>query len=433
MSPARDQDATSGMLQLPARATLVLAIALISLFAAAPSADAQTFDVIYRFTGTHGDGANSTAGLVRDSAGNLYGTTSVGGNGAGTVFKLSLSQDGVWTETILYTFNGSSDGAFPAGGLILDSAGNLYGTTTGTTGTVFRLTPAGEHTVLYAFCSLPDCADGTNPNGGLVRDAAGNLYGTTSLGGNPALCEEGCGTVYKVDPAGNETVLYSFCAVANCADGSFPIGGGVAFPEDGLVLDAAGNLYGTTPTGGNAGFCADDRGCGTVYKVDPSGNETVLHSFCSDAKCADGSYPDVGLTQDAAGNLYGTTESGGAHIHYGTVFKLDAVGNETVLHSFSGHPVFGPLYPSGLVLDAKGNLYGTTNFGGTFHQGSVFKVTKSGQARTLYSFTGGREGAPPGGGLVLDPAGNLYGTTEDGGYPHHCHTYGCGVVFKLTP
>jgi uncharacterized repeat protein (TIGR03803 family) len=237
--------------------------------------------------------------------------------------------------------------------LILDSAGNLYGTTirggTSNLGTVFKVTKTGKETVLYNFWSVASCADGEFPNGGLVRDADGNLYGTTALGGNPAFCGEGCGIVFKITKTGKETVLYNFCSIANCADGAFPVGGGGTFPDEWLVLDTAGNLYGTTPTGGDIAFCADDRGCGTVFKVDKTGKETVLHSFCSDVKCADGSYPFVGLVQDAAGNLYGTTIEGGKHVHYGTVFKVDVTSNETVLYSFAGRAASGEVYPSPLV------------------------------------------------------------------------------------
>jgi len=405
----------------------------MSLVVATQPARSQTLSVVYTFTGKHGDGADPMAGLVRDAAGNLYGVTSEGGSGgAGTVFKLSMRQDGAWTETILHRFEGGSDGAFPLGRLVLDLEGNLYGTTSGVAGTVFKLTPSGKKTVLYTFCSVANCADGASPNGGLVRDASGNLYGTTALGGNPAFCPEGCGVVFKITRTGEEVVLYSFCSVANCADGSFPVGGDGFFNDETLVRDAAGNLYGTTPTGGDAAFCTDDRGCGTVFKVSKDGKETVLHSFCSDEKCADGSYPGVGLIKDAAGNLYGTTGDGGAHIRYGTVYEVNTAGNETVLYSFPGRAAVGEVYPSSLALDAAGNLYGTSALGGTFNSGSVFRVTSAGRARILHSFNNSSNGGEPGGGLVLDSAGNLYGTAL-GGDLKDCNGNGCGIVFELTP
>ncbi len=430
-SLVQDRCGVSRIRQQLTGAVLALAIALMTLVVATPSVSAQTVSVLYTFTGAY-----TTGGLARDSAGNLYGTTEFGGIGAGTVFKLSLGKNGAWTETVLHTFESSDDGGFPEGGLILDPAGNLYGTTmrggTSNLGTVYKVTKTGKETVLYSFCPGANCVDGEFPNGGLVRDADGNLYGTAALGGNSAFCAEGCGVVFKITKTGKETVLYNFCSVANCADGAFPVGGGGTFPDEWLVRDAAGNLYGTTPTGGELAFCGDDRGCGTVFKVDTTGKETVLHSFCSVAKCADGSYPVVGLIQDAAGNLYGTTGDGGKHIHYGTVFKVDTSGNETVLYSFPGRAAIGEVYPSALVMDAAGNLYCTTEFGGTFNSGSVFEMTNSGRTRTLYSFNNGTDGGLPEGGLVLDPAGNIYGTTLSGGNFNGCEGFGCGTLFELN-
>jgi uncharacterized repeat protein (TIGR03803 family) len=292
---------------------------------------------------------------------------------------------------------------------------------------VYKLTKGGKLTVLYSFCSVANCADGFLPNGGLVRDAPGNLYGTTALGGNAGEC---CGTVFKLDTTGKETVLYKFCSVANCADGSFPIGGDGFFFDETLVLDAAGNLYGTTPNGGDSLGCGE-TGCGVAYKVDATGNETVLYNFCSEAKCADGSYPGVGLVQDTAGNLYGTTTVGGEH-HYGTVFKVDTTGNGTVLYSFPRALPLAEAYASALVMDAAGNLYGTTKSLGTFHEGLVFEVTKSGRTRKLYSFNDGTDGGLPYG-LVQDGEGNLYGTTNVGGNLSDCQGLGCGTLFELTP
>jgi len=432
-SAVREQGGISGVSPRELRAGLTLAILLMSLVLASQPAHSQTFSVLYSFTGKNGDGADPMAGLVRDAAGNFYGVTSGGGSGgAGTVFKLSMGQDGAWTETILHRFEGGSDGAFPLGRLVLDLEGNLYGTTSGVAGTVFKLTPSGEKTVLYTFCSVANCADGASPNGGLVRDGSGNLYGTTALGGNSAFCPEGCGGVFKVTKTGEEVVLYSFCSIANCADGSFPIGGDGFFNDETLVRDGLGNLYGTTPTGGDAAFCSDDRGCGTVFKVSKDGKETVLHSFCSSAKCADGSYPEVGLIQDAASNLYGTTSDGGAHIRYGTVYQVNAAGDETVLYSFHGRAAVGQVSPSSLALDAAGNLYGTTAHGGAFNSGSVFTVTTAGRARILYSFNNASDGGEPQGGLVLDSAGNLYGTASAGNL-QDCNGNGCGIVFELAP
>ncbi|MGB8005852.1 MAG: choice-of-anchor tandem repeat GloVer-containing protein [Terriglobales bacterium] len=402
------------------------AIGFLLLVAAAESVHAQTFRVLYSFTGMEGN--NPPGPLVRDEAGNFYGT---GGGGAGTVLKLSLGKNGAWTETVLYRFQGAPNAAGPVGRLVLDSEGNFYGTTLNggpaNAGTVYKLTKGGKLTVLYSFCSVANCADGVQPNGGLVRDAAGNLYGTTALGGNAGEC---CGTVFKLDTSGNETVLYKFCSIANCADGSFPIGGGGFFFDETLVLDAAGNLYGTTPTGGDSPGCGE-TGCGVAYKVDAAGNETVLYNFCMEAKCADGSYPAVGLAQDTAGNLYGTTLVGGEH-NYGGVFKVDATGAETVLYSFPRPLPLSEAYASSLIKDAAGNLYGTTESLGTFHEGMVFEVTKAWRTRKLYSFKDGTDGAFPYS-LVQDPAGNLYGTTNVGGNLSDCKGLGCGTFFELTP
>src|SRR5579859_3184345 len=225
--------------------------------------------------------------------------------------------------------------------------------------------------VLYNFCSASACSDGVFPNSALVQDAAGNLYGTVVNGGifTAACSGGGCGTVFKIGTSNNFSVLYSFCSVTNCTDG--------VNPQAGLILDSAGNLYGTTSGGGA-------NGGGTVFKLDTNGVETVLYSFCSVALCADGSTPLAGVIEDAAGNFYGTTYSGGAHSG-GTVFKIDNTGHETVLYSFcrvvknlactDGQ---GPV--AGLIQDAAGNLYGTTLGGGANHVltgagwGTVFKI-----------------------------------------------------------
>lgn len=249
-------------------------------------------------------------------------------------------------------------------------------------------------TVLHSFTG--STADGANPTAGLVRDPAGNLYGTTAFGGLTncsVFGDVGCGTVFKLDPSGNETVLHMFTG----ADGAFPAGG--------LLMDAAGNLYGTTVNGGSAGFCRN-FGCGTVFKLDPSGNFTVLHAF---VESSDGGNPTAGLIIDAAGNLYGTAGFGG-DFGPGAVFKLDASGNETTLHSFSGPDGREPSAP--LIMDAGGNLYSTTFRGGAADLGNVFKLDPSGNLTVLHDFTGLADGGNPAAGLIMDAAGNLYGTTN---------------------
>jgi uncharacterized repeat protein (TIGR03803 family) len=401
---------------------LALVVVLVTAVVATQSAQAQTYSesVLYSFTGTGGDGAFPFAGLMRDAVGNLYGTTVKGGgtgclgSGCGTVFKL----DTTGKETVLYSFTGSSDGASPDAGLIRDAAGNLYGTTerggkcrrfVAGCGTVFKLDTTGKETVLHRFRG----ADGATPIAGLIRDSAGNFYGTTLLGGGTGCVRPGCGTVFILDTTGKETVLYSFTGT----------GGDGAFPHAGLIRAAAGNFYGTTSGGGDL-TCNAPFGCGVVFKLDTTGKETVLYSFTGSP---DGASPDAGLIRDSAGNFYSTTSGGGGAFGKGTVFKLDTTGNETVLHSFTGTGGDGALPSAGLIRDTVGNLYGTTTSGGASDYGTVFKLDTSGNETVLYSFTGGADGATPTAGLIRDSAGNLYGTTFGGG------AFGYGTVFKLTP
>lgn len=368
-----------------------------------------SFSVLHSFSGTP-DGGHPFAGGVLDSAGNFFGTTSSGGTfDGGTVFK--IDQDG--NETVLYNFTGGADGGFPESGLVFDPAGNLYGTTVeggSGAGVVFRLDPNGQETVLYAFT---DFTDGP-PRGTMVRDSDGNLYGITQLGGATSN-----GTVFKIDLAGKESVLHAF---TGSPDGSEPFGN--------LVIDSARNLYGMTMSGGaSSGSCFAGAGCGVVFKVDVAGNESVLHSFSG----PDGANPEAGLVMDAAGNLYGATTGGGA-FSQGAIFKLDKGGAETVLYSFTGLADGGaPI--AAMALDDQGNLYGTTDSGGTgcfFGCGVVFRVDKTGQETVLHLFNETAGDQPLD--MVRDSAGNLYGTTLEGGN-QTCDivfTSSCGVVFKLT-
>ncbi len=376
-----------------------LAIAFLSalLVMAVRPAQAQTLTVLHGFGGP--DGANSEASLVRDTQGNLYGTTYGGGaHGYGTVFMVSAS--GI--EKTLFSFAGGLDGGYPLGSLVRDAQGNLYGTTSQGgvrhAGTVFMVTRSGKEQVLYAFGGK----DGASPCSNLIQDAQGNFYGTTEAGG-----VNGSGTVFKLTLSGVETVLYSF---TGGADGSEPYAG--------LVQDVQGNLYGTTLQGGA-------HGAGTVFRVTLSGIETVLYNFTGGA---DGLEPYGGLVLDPQGNLYGTTLEGGAY-GYGTVFEVfPSSGIIRVFHSFTGTGGDGADPYAGLVRDSNGNLYGTTYYGGTSGYGTVFMVTPLFSIyRVLYSFTAGTDGAGPIGGLVRDTPGNLYGTTLWYG------ANGAGTVFKLTP
>ena len=379
--------------------------------------------------------------------------------GAALVAVAGLSSTAAAQELItLHSFTGD-DGAHPQADLIADPAGNLYGTTPfgGAVGqgTVFRLDSYGTVTVLYSFTGG---SDGAAPVAGLIADAAGNLYGTASRGGTGTFC---CGTVFQLDSSGTLTVLHSF---TGGSDGGTPQAGLIAdaagnlygttssggagygtvfqltpsgdlmvlhsftlsdgtYPHAGLIADAAGNLYGTTLDGGAFGY-------GTVFQLAPDGTLTVLHSFTR----SDGTHPFAGLLSDAAGNLYGTTQLGGAPGSCndpdgcGTVFQLDSSGVLTVLHTFTGGSD-GARPEAGLIADAAGNLYGTTRFFGG--RGTVFQVTPSGTLTVLYSFTGGSDGAWPQAGLIADAAGNLYGTTSYGGTSTSC-VQGCGTLFELT-
>ena len=350
--------------------------------------------ILYNFTG-QADGGDPLAGVIRDSAGNLYGTTDQGGTTYhGVVYEL----DAAGQETVLYNFTGAADGSYPNASVVRDSAGNLYGTTHGggaTTnlGVVYKLDAAGQETVLYTF---PFGADGAQPEAGVIRDSAGHLYGTTLNGGTASV-----GVGYKLDAAGQETVLHSF---TGGTDGEYPYAG--------VTRDSAGNLYGTTQGGGTGN-------AGVVYKLDTTGQETVLYSFSGGA---DGGYPDASVIQDSVGNLYGTTFNGGT-ANMGVVYKLDVGGQETVLYSFTGGADGASPY-AGVIRDSAGDLYGTTVEGGTAGWGVVYKLDTSGQETVLYSFTGGADGGDPYAGVIRDPAGNLYGTTLFG-------TYGSGNVYKL--
>ena len=410
-----------------ALAIMVLLLFLIFVFLflmlTAQSAQAQTYNVIHNFTGGR-DGGNPNAGLSMDGAGNLYGTTLNGGSGYGTVFKLSDSGSG-WAFTQLYSFSGN-DGAGPAGGLTIGPDGAFYGTTYwgggSGSGTVFRLqrptsAPASVlggwiQTVLYSFAGGND---GANPYlGDLIFDRAGNIYGTTQWGG-----AYGEGTIYELTPlqgGWTETVLYSF---SGGEDGGMPVGG--------VILDQTGNLYGTAVFGG-IGAC-EYGGCGNVFQLTPSGSgwtDNVIHYFQGGD---DGAQPVGGLVSDRQGYLYGTSAGHGAR-GGGTAFETwQGQGWEfLVLYSFTGDEFGGP-YAS-LVVDATGNLYGTTYQDGASSQGSVFKLTKgcAGFGYTsLHDFSGGQDGANPVSSLVFDANGNIFGTTSAGG------AYGNGTVFEITP
>ncbi len=392
---------------------LKAALAVFALTLLVTSAWAEIHDkVLHNFNNNGTDGASPQAGVVVDAAGNVYGTTNNGGTfNDGTVFELTPAAGGGWTEKVLHNFTNGADGGNPQAGLILDGAGNLYGTTyiggAYGYGTAFELTPAGGGTwsekVLYSFGS--GLTSAAYPTSGLIFDAAGNLYGTTLQGG-PA---QG-GSVFELSPAGGgtwtERDLHDF--------GSLSAG---IFPYGGVAFDGAGNLYGTTSTGGTGSG-------GTVFRLAAgSWTMTVLHNFGGGT---DGDTPYAGLVL-AGGNLYGTTSGNNAGSG-GTMFQLSPAGGGgwtyQVAHNF-GSGSDGSTPYAGLVADSSGNLYGTTLSGGIYGGGTVFRFNAHG-ALVLHSF-GLPEGYGPVASLSFDVAGNLYGTAQYGG------THGYGTVFQVIP
>ena len=374
-------------------------------------------DMLVHSFGSGNDGQNPVANLTSDSAGNLYGTTSGGGtNRLGTVFEVSANG----TETVLHNFGSGNDGQTPLGNLIFDAAGNLYGTTFAGGiygfGIVFELSPNGTETVLYNFGSA---GDGANPNAGLVFDSSGDLFGTTVNGGT-----FGGGTAFELSPNGaggwTETGLYSF--------GGTPTDG--LNPYSGLIFDNSGNLYGTTANGGTFGG-------GTAFELLPNSTtirccrENPVYNFGANT---DGANPHGGLVFDHSGNLYGTTVNGGMYSG-GTAFELSPNGGgdytETGLYSF-GNGSDGKNPYGGLVFDRSGNLYGTTANGGFYSAGAVFEllsdteVIRCCREVLVYNFGIGSDGRNPQSGLIINPAGTFFGTTVDGG------VYGGGTVFGIT-
>jgi uncharacterized repeat protein (TIGR03803 family) len=378
-------------------------------------------------------------GLIFDSAGNLYGADSNGGTNTslGVVFKLTFAAS-TWTSTTIYSFR---DGCpeNPIGGLIFDAAGNLYGTALNSgafaSGAVFELTRTGSTWTQKSLYNFRGGNDGAHPFGSLVFDGSGNLYGATASGGL-----YNSGTVFELSPNSpggwTKATLHSFCKSggAFCADGSEVVN------DAAMIFDAAGNLYGTTPAGGAGGH-------GTLFKLTHASlgwTETVLSSFCN---CASGADPMGGVVFGPDGNLYGAMQfGGGVGSNGGGVYEFNlATNTRTLLYAFRGSAHDDGENPEdGLTFDGSGNLYGTTSAGGTQSvngtqsQGTVFELipgTSGWTEKVLYTFKGGTDGEGPSAGVIFDTAGNLYGTTQNGGSPNNppfC-LQGCGTVFKLSP
>jgi uncharacterized repeat protein (TIGR03803 family) len=407
---------------------LICAFLLLS-----PMAHAVTYRAYSLTGGTQGNYPIWSGSLIRDSKGNFYGTTFEGGeHSGGAAFEISIS-DGGPKFTVLYSFPGAEgDGSQPDSSLVFDASGNLYGTTvqggTRNDGTIYELSPNSNGTwtenVLYSFQGL---GDGSYPTSPLAIDASGTLYGTTSNGGN-----DGFGAVFTLSRSGNtwsKNMIYSFSG----PDGEQP---------NAVTLDAAGSVYGTTLSGGTDNV-------GTVFELSQSGGvwtESALYSFTYST----GEYPYAGVTLDAAGNLYGTTNYGGSGTDCspgtcGAVYELqnaNGMWTESILYSFLGGED-GSFPYAGVTLDAAGNLYGTTAFGGggscSINSipgcGTIFRLHRSGKqwAESVFRFNG-KDGANPQAGVILDKKGDVFGTTLYGG-SGSCqgNLPGCGVVFELTP
>jgi|HubBroStandDraft_1064217.scaffolds.fasta_scaffold13126_3 uncharacterized repeat protein (TIGR03803 family) len=401
---------------------------LCSWWAPVQPASAQTFTRLYSFCTTSGcpEGEFPTAGLVQVINGDLYGAAYYGGayaspNIGGTIFKITLGGE---LTALSCAESGCPDGAQPFAGLTQATNGDLYGTTVNGGafggGTVFKITPSGELTTLYSFCGQNPCPDGEHPQGVLVQATNGNLYGTTENGGLSFN-----GTVFEITPSGTLTTLHSFCAsnTETCPDGALPLSG--------LVQATNGDLYGTTFEGGMDGY-------GTIFKITLSGTLTTLYSFSAQNGCVNGEYPSAALVEATDGDLYGTTEISACANKSGTLFKITPSGTLTTLHNFcmtSGCP--DGSYPyAGLMQATNGDLYGTTETGGAFAGGTVYKITPSGALTTLYSFcaqTACVDGASPDAPLMQATNGDLYGTTADGGdFDSTTHHVKGGTVFRLS-
>lgn len=420
----------------PRIAPVTFALAIIAMLPllATQSAQAQTLAVIHDFT--YNQQGNSYARLVMDKRGNLYGTASGdGAAGYGMVFKLTHNESG-WVFSPLYSFQGGSDGAYPVGGLTFGPDGSLYGTTSqgggsycpGSQGcgTVLKLSPPATacktalcpwtETVLYSFTGG---SDGSFPTGGVIFDPGGNIYGTAYYGGKSGQGCYGndCGVVFKLTRSASSWTESSIHSFSGAPDG--------ANPSRDLIFDKAGNLYGTTSYGGyTAGSCTK-LGCGTVFQLTPSGSGwagNVLYTFTGQS---DGATPFCGLVFDSSGNLYGATIANQGDV--GTVFELSPSNGNWTFTLLTTLNDLGP--QDTLAIDGAGNLYGVATGRRDYTPGLVFKLTASNNGwiySTLHNFTFS-DGGNPFGGVLLDGAGNLYGTTYDGG------AYGQGVVWEITP
>jgi uncharacterized repeat protein (TIGR03803 family) len=402
---------------------LKMACALAFCVATAVTLPAQTFTTLVNFD--EFIGFDPQVPPIEGVDGNFYGTTfRVGSSGAGIIFRMTPEGD----LTTLYTFCSKpqcTDGQYPLDALVEGSQGDFYGTTIGGgqygRGTVFRFDPEGGLNTLHSFCPEVKCADGGDP-AQILQGRDGNLYGITLTGG-----ANDAGTIFKLTPRGVLTTLHDFCSLPGCADGY-----NVDESLGTLIEGTDGNFYGTTDIGGSQANYCDVYGCGTVFKITPQGKFTTIYRFCSRAGCADGAGP-YQLTQGADGYFYGVTGTGGSYsVVGGTIFRLSAKGKLTTLYSFcaqsdcpDGREPISLAQPVG-----GGNFYGTTFYGGTSSNcytgcGTVFEITTTGAMTSLESFDGANGNQPYG--LAQAPSGIFYGVTSSGG----AHTYG-GTVYSMA-
>src|SRR5579883_951084 len=425
----------SGTLTSGWRRSIGLLCLIFSAAITSPAQDVQPatnavggFQTLFSFNGTNGQ--YPELNFVQGLDGNLYGTTNNGGTpGPGTVFKVTQSG----TLTTVYNFCAQvncTDGSYPMelGFLALDTDGSLYGTTQGGGtngfGTIFKITPGGNLTTLYSFCSQPNCVDQGLPYSGVVRGADGNFYGVTPGGGlSGPLCGPSpdgitCGTVYKITPQGAFRIIYSFCSQANCTDGSVPIGQ--------LVSGADGNLYGTTSSGGG-------HGLGTIFKITLSGKLTTLHSFDPAAGQGGCQVPCAPMIQATNGNFYGTDFYGGGS---GTFFEITPAGGFTTLYNFCSQPnCTDGAFPMGIVQGTDKSIYGVTAWGGSgpgySGAGTLFKISPAGSLTTLHTFNS-TDGSQPSG-LVQATNGRFYGETEAGDGTIFSFSVGLGPFVETLP
>ena len=398
----------------------ISAVFLLSLLLAVSASATETYKLLDTFTGTNGQNPEYV-NLAQGIDGDLYGTTEYGGAyNHGTVFKVNAAG----TLTTLWSFCNPEkptcpDGAYPLAGLTLVPGGDLFGTTSGGGakgyGTIFKITPAGVETVVHSF----DFTDGYDPQTAMTLGIDGNLYGTTLLGGIGGCggCHGG-GVAFKITPAGVFTKLHDFCT-GTCPEGD-------PGPGDTLTQGNDGNFYMVVT--GRSGYYD-----GYFIKMAPSGVVTVLYTFCTLKNCADGAFPSGPVVQAADGNFYGTTIGGGTY-NDGTVFKITTAGKLTTIHSFDYETAgnLGSDVVGGLILGSDGNLYGTAAQGGegcVFGCGTAFAMTTTGKLTTLYEFKGGSDGTGPWG-LVQDTGGGFYGTTPVGGSANEGTVYSVATGIK---